>query len=369
VWNKALALQKERLDNKEGCLSYNKMAAFLCQWKSDPETSFLNEAHSQILQQSLMNLDRAIKDAFDKTCPKRFPRFKKKGLHNSFRYPQGFKIGGNMVYLPKIGWVMFYKSRDVEGTPQNITVSKRGKHWFVSIQTEMEIAEPIHPSDSAVGIDMGVRRFATLSEGTFYEPLNSFRKLEKKLAFEQRNLSRKVKWSQNWHKQKDVITQLHIRIANTRNDYLHKTSTTISKNHALVVLEDLKVSNMSASARGTMDNPGRNVKAKAGLNKAILDQGWHQFRRMLEYKQLWSGGRVVTVSPRHTSQTCPQCKHVSSYNRVSQKVFHCMVCGYQDDADFVAAMNILAAGHAVSACGEMVLSDHSVKQELTRVAA
>ena len=345
------------------------MAGLLRQWKMEDQTSFLVEAHSQILQQSLMFLDRAIRDAFDKNNPKRFPRFKKRGLNDSFRYPQGFKLNGNVVYLPKIGWVPYYKSRDIEGTPRNITVSRRGKHWYVAVQTEIEVAKPIHPSDSAVGIDMGVRRFATLSDGTFYEPLNSFRKLEEKLAREQRKLSRKVKGSRNWCKQKDVVVNLHIRIADARNDYLQKTSTTISKNHALVVLEDLKVSNMSTSAKGTVENPGKNVRAKSGLNKAILDQGWYEFRRMLGYKLLWSGGKVVTISPRHTSQTCPRCRHVSSYNRISQEVFDCIVCGYQDDADLVAARNILAAGHAVSACGEMVQSDRSMKQEPARVAA
>jgi IS605 OrfB family transposase len=353
VWNRALALQKERLDRKESCLSYNKLAALLFEWKNDSQTSFLRDVHSQILQQSLMFLDRALKDAFDKKSPKRLPKFKKRGLHDSFRYPQGFAINGNTVYLPKIGWILFHKSREIQGEPKNVTVSSRGKHWFVSVQTEMEVHEPVHPSTSAVAIDMGVKRFATLSDGTFYEPLNSFRSLQRKLAHEQRNLSRKVKRSRNWHKQKGIITRLHIRIADARNDYLHKTSTVISKNHALVVLEDLKVANMSASAKGTSAVPGRNVRAKSGLNRAILDQGWHEFRRMLEYKQTWRGGAVITVPPQNTSRTCPICGHVSSDNRKLQEAFKCVRCGYSGNADYVAALNILAAGHAVAACGEI----------------
>ena len=144
----------------------------------------------------------------------------------------------------------------------NVTVSRRGKHWFVSIQTEMEVGDPKHSSASTVGIDLGVKRFATLSDGTFYEPANSFRKLEGKGGREQRKLSCKVEGSKNWYKQKNIIAPLHIRIADTRNDYLHKTSTTISKNHAVVVLEDLKVSNMSASARGTIENPVKGSRQK-----------------------------------------------------------------------------------------------------------
>lgn len=369
VWNKALALQKDRLGLKESCLPYNNLAALLLRWKNDPETSFLREAHSQVLQQSLMCLDRALRDAFDKQSPKRFPKFKKKGIQDSFRYPQGAVNSFSAVYLPKIGWVPFYKSREIEGDIKNVTVSRKGKHWFISIQTEMEVQEPVHPSIASVAIDMGVKRFATLSDGTFYEPVNSFRFLQGKLASAQRNLFRKVKGSRNWHKQKRVITKLHIRIADARNDYLHKTSTAISKNHALVVLEDLKVVNMSASAKGTKDNPGRNVRAKSGLNRAILDQGWHAFRRMLEYKQLWRGGTVITVPPHNTSRTCPACGHLSSDNRKRQEEFRCVRCGYSGNADYVAALNILAAGHAVSACGETVQQDHSMKQEPARAAA
>ena len=216
-----------------------------------------------------MNLDRAVKDAFDPKQPdKHFPAFKKKFVaRDSFRYPQGFRIEGPRVFLPKLGWISFRRSRPVEGTPRNITVSRKGSHWFVSIQTEAEVAEPVHPSESMVGIDRGVKRFATLSDGTFHEPLNAFRKMELKLAREQRKLARKTTRSNNWRKQKERITRLHIRTADMRNDYLHKLSTTISKNHAVVVLEDLKVKDMSASSRGTSSAPGKNVKQKTGLNK------------------------------------------------------------------------------------------------------
>lgn len=265
VWNKALALQKERLDSGEKVLRYVEIAKLLTGWKKEEEMVWLTEAQSQTMQQTLKFLDKAIKEAFDKKNPKRFPRFKKKGKStDSFRYPQGFKLDVNRVFLPKIGWVRFIKSREIEGTPRNVTVSRRGEHWYVSIQTEVELAEPVHLSSSSVGIDLGITRFATLSDGSFLEPLNSFKKLENKLAKEQRRLARKVKFSANWQKQKKKITRLHIRIADTRNDYLHKSSATISKNHAIVYVEDLKVRNMSKSATGTSEAPGKNVLAKQG---------------------------------------------------------------------------------------------------------
>ena len=155
VWNKALALQKERLEAGLSCLSYAKTAALLVVWKQEEETAFLSEVHSQPLQQTLMQLDRAVRDAFDKSSPKQFPRFKKRGKQDSFRYPQGVKLeeSNSRVYLPKIGWVRYRKSRAVTGIVRNATVSRHGGKWYVAIQTEEEVA-PQHPSQTAIGPSM-----------------------------------------------------------------------------------------------------------------------------------------------------------------------------------------------------------------------
>ena len=205
-----------------------------------------------------------------------------------------------------------------------------------------------------VAIDLGVSRFATLSDGSYIEPLstfNSFKQLQAKLAMAQRRLSKKVKFSANWQKLTNKIARLHERIANARHDFLHKVSTQISKNHAMVVVEDLKVRNMTRSAKGDLAKPGRHVKAKSGLNRSILDQGWGMFVQMLEYKQAWLGGEVMKVNPQHTSQTCPCCHHVSKDNRTTQSRFKCVACGYAENADLVGACNVLARGHRVLACG------------------
>jgi putative transposase len=216
-----------------------------------------------------------------------------------------------------------------------------------------------------VGIDVGIAQFATLSDGTVHAPLNSFKRYEARLRTAQRAMSRKVKFSRNWTKAKTRVQRIHARIANCRKDFLHKASTTISKTHAMVVIEDLPVRNMSQSAAGTVDAPGRHVRAKSGLNKAILDQGWAEFRRHLEYKLQWTGGWLVAVPPQHTSQTCPTCGLVSAENRQTQARFVCVACGFADHADLVGAINILAAGHAVLACGEVAQSGASMKQEPT----
>ena len=120
---------------------------------------------------------------------------------------------------------------------------------------------------------------------------------------------------------------------------------------------------MSKSAAGNAEAPGRNVKAKSGLNQSILDQGWFEFRRQLEYKQTWRGGQVVAVNPRNTSRTCPCCGHVPAENRQTQARFACVECGFEENADLVGAINILAAGQAVLACGGMAQSDRPAKQE------
>ena len=364
VFNKALAMQQERYKAGEKKLGYASLCKSLTEWKAQSETLWLSETPSQALQQTLKNLERAYKNFFEKRAD--FPKFKKKGQSDSFRYPQGVKLdqGNSRIFLPKLGWLRYRNSRDVLGEVKNATVSQSCGKWFVSIQTEREVEQPL-PSGEAVGIDMGIARFATLSDGSYIEPLHSFKKHQQRLAKYQRRMSRKVKFSNNWKKAKARVQRIHSRIANARQDFLHKASSQISKNHAMIVIEDLQVRNMSKSARGDSEQPGKMVKQKSGLNRAILDQGWGEFRRQLEYKAAWNGGFVVAVPPQYTSQTCPCCGHVSRDNRQTQAKFACVECGFEANADHVGAINILARGHRVLACGEPVQSGRSAKQEPT----
>ncbi|GDN74487.1 IS609 transposase [Escherichia coli] len=367
VFNRALARQNENHEAGNKYIPYGKMASWLVEWKNATETQWLKDAQSQPLQQSLKDLERAYKNFFRKRAA--FPRFKKRGQNDAFRYPQGVKLDqeNSRIFLPKLGWMRYRNSRQVTGVVKNVTVSQSCGKWYISIQTESEVSTPVHPSASMIGLDAGVAKLATLSDGTVFGPVNSFQKNQKTLARLQRQLSRKVKFSNNWQKQKRKIQRLHSRIANIRRDYLHKVTTTVSKNHAMIVIEDLKVSNMSKSAAGTVSQPGRNVRAKSGLNRSILDQGWYEMRRQLEYKQLWSGGQVLAVPPAYTSQRCACCGHTAKENRLSQSQFRCQVCGYTANADVNGARNILAAGHAVLACGEMVQSGRPLKQEPTEM--
>jgi putative transposase len=343
VWNNILACNERRYLAGVPRLSYADACALVAWWKASEEYGWLADVDAQVLQQCLKDLERAYANLFaGRAHP---PTFRKKGRCERFRYPQRCKVDGRRVYLPCIGWATFWKSRDIEGTIKNVTVSRDGEHWRVAFQVEMDLPDPVHPATRAVGIDLGIATFAAMSDGTLHPPLNPYRKAEKKKARLQQRLAGKVRYSSNWKKLQRRIAAIDRHTAQCRHDFLHKLSTTTSKNHAVIVLEDLQVTHMSKSAQGTVDEPGRNVAQKSGLNKSILDQGWRLFRRMLAYKQLWHGGAVIAVDPRYTSQTCPACGHVDKANRVQQALFACVSCGYTYHADIVAARNILALGH------------------------
>ena len=374
VFNKALALQQAQYAEGKKKLSYAELCKQLTVWRNRLETSWLSETHSQPLQQALKDLDRAYNNFFAKRAE--LPQFKKKGQSDSFRYPQGCKIdqSNSRLFLPKLGWMRYRNSREALGTVKNVTVSFSQGKWFVSIQTEREVETPVHPSTGILGIDMGIRRFATFDRPLpefddldHLAPLNSFKRHECALRKAQKAMSRKTKFSNNWKKEKAKVQRIYARIGHARRDYLHKATTTISQNHAIVCIEDLQVRNMSKSASGTTEAPGKNVRAKSGLNKSILDQGWYEFRRQLGYKLAWNGGQLIAIPPQNTSRTCPCCGHIAKENRPSPSRFACVECDFKGDADVVGAINVLRAGHARLACADTSPAIGASGQEPTEV--
>lgn len=177
----------------------------------------------------------------------------------------------------------------------------------------------------------------------------AFKTLKGKLAKLQKQFKHKTKFSKNWQKLKAKISKLHHKIANVRKNYLHQISSAISQNHAVVYVEDLQVGNMSKSAKGNAEQHGKNVAAKSGLNRSILDQSWFEFRRQLDYKLLWNGGHLVVVPPQNTSRCCPICNHTDKENRRTQAKFECVECGFAENADVVGAINVLKRGQAIPA--------------------
>ncbi len=365
VYNKALALLKENHAAGKPYIAYVAMAKQLTAWRNGPETPWLRQAPCHPLQHALKHLDQAFKNFFAKRAA--YPRFKRKGCGDAFRFPDAKQIkldqANSRIFLPKLGWLRYRNSRTVPGKVRNVTVSRVAGKWFVAIQTQREAESAPTASVSAVGIDVGIVRFATLSDGTPIEPVNCLKRHQLRLARYQRQMSRKVKFSKNWRKAKARVQRLHARIANMRKDFLHKASSAISAGHAVVCIEELQIRNMTKSSRGTVQQPGRMVSQKRGLNRSILDQGWGEFRRQLAYKIAWRGGTLITVPPQYTSQTCPDCGLVSPANRRSQAAFECIACGYRNHADMVGAINIRERGLRSLARGEPVQSGRSVKQE------
>jgi putative transposase len=218
VFNKALATQKENYTKGVKYQSYNKMAAWLTRWRNDSELSWLKDGPSQAQQHALKNLDNGFKKFFKKQAS--FPKFKKKGDPESFRFPAGFQIdtANARIKLPKLGWVRYRKSREILGTPKNITISRKAGRWFVSIQTEREVEPSIPPKGGAIGVDLGVSKFAALSNGQFLEGPNALKTHLVKLRRAQRRLSKKKRGSKNRLKQKLKVQRLHGRISNIRLD-------------------------------------------------------------------------------------------------------------------------------------------------------
>jgi len=296
-------------------------------------------------QQALRDLDRAYANFFAGRAG--YPSPRKKGVNDAFRF-QGREIETrhlnskwSAVRLPKIGWVKFRDTRPLRGKVMNVTINRSAHGWHVSFACEIGRADAAASNLPAVGIDRGVTNTLTLSTGEHLHIPASLAEIERKKRQAQRVASRRKRGSKRHVKARRRVAALQARAGRIRQDWRHKVSLSLVQRFGTVVLEDLSTRNMTRSAKGTADMPGCNVRPKAGLNRAILNQGWHGFETVLAYKLEERGGYLCKVDPRHTSQTCSACGAVDRESRESQASFRCRQCGFRANADHNAALNIL----------------------------
>jgi putative transposase len=274
-----------------------------------------------------------------------YPRYRGEDRFDSVEWPKDgdgcrWRPDDARVYLQGIGQVKVHAHRLVEGTVKTISVKREGRRWYLVLSCDNVPTRPLPATGRQVGVDLGVARFLTTSDG-HVEPNPRFvRRSQADLAAAQQRLARKQRGSKNRRRAKAAVAEVHRRVRNRRNDFHHKVARRLVETCDAIGLEDLAVKNMSASASGTLAEPGTNVAAKRGLNGSILDAGWAQFASILAAKAEEAGRRLVKVNPRHTSQTCSQCDHVDAGNRVSQAEFRCRRCGFTAHADENAACNV-----------------------------
>jgi len=344
VYNWGLARWQERYAANEST-SVFAISNELVLLKKETEYAWLNECSAQALQQSLANLGSAFKAFFEKRSS--YPVFKKKGKREAFRFMQYFKVLDRHLQLPLLGFVKYRKNRPVEGTVKHVTISLSGEHWYASVTCEVRVEKKYNNPRTIVGVDVGVKNFATTFDGNeskHHHHLLSLQQETDKLKKLQRQFCHKQKGSNNRNKARLKLSKQHQRIKHIRHDTIHKLTTALCKNHAAVAVEDLCIKHMTKSARGTKEYPGKRVAQKRGLNRSIAQQGWGILFRQLLYKCNWYGSLFVLVSAKNTSQMCPCCDFIAKENRPTQSGFKCIDCEYTQHADIVGAMNIRRRG-------------------------
>ncbi len=295
------------------------------------------------LHRAVQDVDQAFQAFFAGRAKYPTPRIK--GLNDSLRLQRKDVVVRRLnakwsaIRLPKLGWVKFRDTRAMVGEGRNVTLVLRAGRWFVSFAQAIESA-PGASNLPSVGIDRGIAQTLTLSTGEHLQaPDTSTLIIRRKRA--QRSLSRRRKGSARRAAQAHKVRRLNARLARVRTDWCHRASTDVAERFGLVAVENLNIKGMTAGAAGTVDEPGRNVRQKAGLNRSILEQCWGRFATLLDYKLQERGGMLISVPAAYTSQTCAICGVVDAKSRKSQAVFACVHCGHTDNADVNAAKEIL----------------------------
>ncbi|NNH68428.1 transposase [Nocardia uniformis] len=359
VWNTALA---QRIWAYKSARRVTLRAVAQCKELTEARRAheWLKDLPAQCAQQVLRQLDTAYDNFWNPNHPAGFPQFKKKS------HRQGIPVPGQaiqvrqvsrriaQVHLPKIGWVRFRLSRPIDGTIRNATIGRDGLGWHIAFGVHrFESVVPSVPPGPPVGVDMGIacsvfvsdeaaarQRPDLLTPGEQARLRGLERRRARQLAYAKRHNG--GRHSNRLRRTIGQIAALNARQARRRADWNHKLTTDLANNHGLIAVEDLKVRDMMRSAAGTVEQPGRNVRQKSGLNRGIADQGWGEVRRQLEYKTRRRGGELIAVPAAGTSQTCRNCGVRDPRSRQGcGRLFACTGCGHTEHADHNAAHTIL----------------------------
>jgi len=295
------------------------------------EAPWLKDCPSQALQMSLRNLDNAYTNFFKRGSG--FPKFKSKHSRQSIQLPQGVRIAddGKQVFIPKLKWVGIDLHRALpDGDVKTVTVSRTTTNkYFISIlvDTKREVpSKKLINESTSVGIDLGIKDFAITSDGMKFENKDFMKSTQKQLRVAQRSLARRVKGSGGYERQKKRVALLHEKIRNQRQDYLHKISSYLVKTYDTICIEDLSVSGMVRNHN---------------LARAISDQGWREFRSMLEYKAEWQGKNIQVIGRFDpSSKTCSCCGKMNKELKLSDRNWTCRSCETTHDRDVNSAKNI-----------------------------
>ena len=356
VYNHFLNINQQKFKNNEKILSFSQQCKLLTELKNNPEYDWMKSIHSQVLQQSLKNLEDAYHRFFEMlktdTLPKKegqnyirkdgflagSPNYKRKNNHqDSFRYPQGFKVDNEnkQVFLPKIGWISFHGSRPMKGTPKSITVKQNIKGFTIRIMCEvLPYPQPIPVEElnelNTIGVDMGVKNLVVASDGYTAFPLRKYRRSEKKIQREQKKLSRKQLRSENYKKQQKILAKVHLKVKNQRQDALHKIALDLLRDNQAVVIEDL-------NAKGMMQNHK--------LAKSVQDASFGMFKSILITKAKMLGKHVLIIDRYFpSSQLCSCCGYQNKNLTMKDREWQCPECNTIHDRDWNASFNILDEG-------------------------
>ena len=329
IYNYFLNQRKQEYLNNKKSISYNKQSASLTLLKQQEETEWLKETNSQSLQYSLKCLDQAYQNFFNKRT--QFPKFKSKKSKNSFTVSQHVKNEGNMIHFPKFNeGIKMIMEREIKGIIKKATLSKTPTgEYFVSILTEQEYI-PKEKTGKSIGIDVGIKDFLVLSNGSKVKNHRFLKHYEHQLKKHQKHLSRKTYGSSRYEKQRLKVAKIHEKITNSRMDLIHKTTLNLVKEFDIIYLEDLNV-------KGMMKNHK--------LAKSISDVSWGKFIDVLTYKAEWNDKNVIHIDRYFpSSKTCNKCGYVNNGLKLKDREWICPDCGEKLDRDLNAAINILNEG-------------------------